>query len=577
MWSDSESHSDYLNFIEVAESISDIISSPTMLPISIGVFGDWGAGKSTILNLTERSLSDERYLHIKFDAWLYQGYDDAKAAVLESISYEILKSVDEKSPIFNSALKVLKRVKIMRTLGVIADIGAGFMGLPTFGAMGKLAAMVDQSPEELLKQSNVETALKAKDEVKDSFKDIGASTPPQQIQHFRREYSELLNKLNRTIVVHIDNLDRCTPVNAIQTLEAIRLFLFLPNTAFLIAADEDMIRSAVREYHKGSSQRHQKDYLDKLIQVPVSVPKLGVMEVRAYIFMLHIELSGLSSEQKILVRDLLERSLRNSWREPAVTIKNILETLTECEEPSKNKLEQSLMIAERISPLLARSAEVKGNPRIVKRMLNTIKMRKKVADRRGMQLDEGVITKMVLFERCVGKVASLELYREIDEHSGHPKVIKALESGEDYEFPESWNSKILDIKEWSSLPPKLSSVDLRSCAYLSRETMPMSGGENSLSPNAINLLQALMTTKSISSPSIKISLASVIPDEVPLVLNELISELSRINDWQKKPDGVIGGLILVKHSPDLKDTFSTFLSGLPSQPWIKQIINNLEK
>lgn len=577
MWSDNEAHADYLNFIEVAESISDIISSPAMLPISIGVFGDWGAGKSTILNLAEKSLSDKRYLHIKFDAWLYQGYDDAKAAVLESISSEILKSVDQKSPVFNSALKVLKRVKIMRTLGVIADVSAGFMGLPTFGALGKLASVVDRNPESLVQQDSVETVLKAGDEVIDSFKEIEESTPPQQIQHFRREYSELLNKLDRTIVVHIDNLDRCTPVNAIQTLEAIRLFLFLPNTAFLIAADEDMIRSAVREYHKGSSQRHQKDYLDKLIQVPVSVPKLGVMEVRAYIFMLLIELSALHSNHKIQVRDLLESSLRNSWREPAITIQDILRELTECDVENKNELERSLMMAERISPLLARSSEVKGNPRIVKRMLNTIKMRKKVADRRGMQLDEAVITKMVLFERCVGKVASLELYREIDEHSGYPKVIKALENDESYEFPESWSSKIQDIKEWSSLQPKLSSIDLRSCAYLSRETMPMSGGDNLLSPNAINLLQSLMTTKNLTSPSIKTSLASVVSDELPLVLNELIGELSKVSDWKNKPAGVTGGLILVKHSPDLKDRFSAFLSGLPNQPWIKQIIKSMDQ
>ena len=53
MWSGSESNLDYLNFSEIAESVVDIINTPEMLPISIGIFGDWGAGKSTILKLTE--------------------------------------------------------------------------------------------------------------------------------------------------------------------------------------------------------------------------------------------------------------------------------------------------------------------------------------------------------------------------------------------------------------------------------------------------------------------------------------------------------------------------------------------
>ena len=56
-----------------------------MLPISIGVFGSWGTGKSTILNLIEQKLQAEKkdYILIKFDAWLYQGFDDARAALMK--------------------------------------------------------------------------------------------------------------------------------------------------------------------------------------------------------------------------------------------------------------------------------------------------------------------------------------------------------------------------------------------------------------------------------------------------------------------------------------------------------------
>lgn len=56
MWSDKESKIDFLNFNETAESIKDLITEKELMPISIGVFGDWGAGKSTILELTTRLL-----------------------------------------------------------------------------------------------------------------------------------------------------------------------------------------------------------------------------------------------------------------------------------------------------------------------------------------------------------------------------------------------------------------------------------------------------------------------------------------------------------------------------------------
>ncbi|MGN7046241.1 KAP family P-loop NTPase fold protein, partial [Neisseria sp. P0001.S010] len=104
-------------------------------------------------------------------------------------------------------------------------------------------------------------------------------TPPKQIDEFRKEYGEILQDLGKKLVIVIDNLDRCLPANAIQTLEAIRLFLFLNRTAFIIAADEEMIRHSVAEHYKDLSYRHQIDYLDKLIQIPIRVPKAGVLEI----------------------------------------------------------------------------------------------------------------------------------------------------------------------------------------------------------------------------------------------------------------------------------------------------------
>jgi len=47
VWSDKESSQDYLNFGEVSQLAVDILTSPSMLPVSLDVFGNWGAGKSS--------------------------------------------------------------------------------------------------------------------------------------------------------------------------------------------------------------------------------------------------------------------------------------------------------------------------------------------------------------------------------------------------------------------------------------------------------------------------------------------------------------------------------------------------
>jgi predicted KAP-like P-loop ATPase len=74
VWPDVEADVDLLNFSEVAEIAASMVRDPAMRPPSLGVFGGWGAGKSTILQLIESAIdtSDESgFIVVKFDAWLF--------------------------------------------------------------------------------------------------------------------------------------------------------------------------------------------------------------------------------------------------------------------------------------------------------------------------------------------------------------------------------------------------------------------------------------------------------------------------------------------------------------------------
>src|SRR6185503_11828942 len=107
---------------------------------------------------------------------------------------------------------------------------------------------------------------------------------------------QTLEELGITLIVLIDDVDRCLPETTISTLEAIRLFLFIDRTAFVIAADDQMIRHAVRRHFEGITDDLITNYFDKLVQIPIRVPSLGTQDVRAYMMLLYIENSGLKAE-----------------------------------------------------------------------------------------------------------------------------------------------------------------------------------------------------------------------------------------------------------------------------------------
>ncbi len=594
MWADRESEIDYLNFGEVSKMTVDILTAPGMLPISIGIFGNWGAGKSSLLKLVEKELKelkdsdgkDEKYILVNFDAWLYQGYDDARISILEVIATELDKAAKKDENLWEKTKKLLDRINIFRALGFFSEGFALAHGVPTGGLLYRLIGSGDNLLKAVKGEDKLTTddyqaltkgAQESKAAVDSLIKDISEITPPKQISAFRQEYSEVLGSLKKPLIVIIDNLDRCLPANAIHTLEAIRLFLFLPNTAFIIAADEDMIRGAVADYFKGTSDRHQIDYIDKLIQIPIRVPKAGIREIRAYLFMLLALQNGIGENALEKLRGKMEESLQQSWKEDPIETDSLINLL---DAQDNENLIEAFELADRITPILATYPSIKGNPRIVKRLLNVIKMRANVARRRGIPLDESLIAKLVIFERCAGVDVTSDFYQVIDSEAGRPKVLEDLESLDEDQLPasapDSWKknpSTAIFIREWSKLEPKLKGVDLRGAIYLSRETIPIGVYVMGLSPNAQEALKVLAQTGNTASPSAKQVLSAVPLEEQVPVMEGLINHLRQVSDWNKQPNGFAGACLLANSSTEASKLLSRYVRGISNQPpWLKTML-----
>lgn len=232
MWADTETETDFLNYSEVAELVSELIANPDLLPLSLGVFGGWGVGKSSTLRLVEVELAKDanRYCVIKFDAWLYQDFDNARAALMSVIAAALLKA---SPPSFlGKAKSLFGRVNKLRALGLLVEGGAALYGIPTFGVVSRGAAALGDALAGNADDKDVaaikEAATEVKTEGRELLREAPSREPPEEIEAFRKEFGEVLAGLDRTLVVFIDNLDRCLPANAIQTLEAINALYRYP-------------------------------------------------------------------------------------------------------------------------------------------------------------------------------------------------------------------------------------------------------------------------------------------------------------------------------------------------------------
>ncbi len=573
MWSDNETNRDFLNFRAVADTAAEIVVQAAGKPISIGITGGWGVGKSSMIRLVETALrerSSEKFLFVQFNAWLYQGYDDARAALVEVIARKLLERANETSTAVDKATALLEHVNWLRVATVSAgSIAAIALGLPPIGLAGEAWRAFKEFTEGDTTAKDIENAetvgKKASTAAGGLLKSKKADTPPKEIQHLRDQFAETLADIDVTLVVFVDDLDRCLPQTAIATLEAMRLFLFLDHTAFIIAADDKMIRESVRAHFKGVNLDDElvTNYFDKLIQVPIRVPPLGTQDVRAYLLMLFIENSELKQEQKDALRQSVCKQLGETWQGKRVDHAFIQSLLKE----APPDLDRQLALADRLAHIMTTTRHIAGNPRLIKRFLNTLSIRLLIARAQGVSVDEAALAKMLLFERCGTADTYARLVKEVNESAdGKPIFLKpwedAVSKGQDPELPAEWDSTF--NKSWLGLAPLFSELDLRPVVYVSREHMPIITAADQLSSIAADLLGGLFEVRTSIASQLVPKLKQCDRAELGIIMERLLVRAKQAPEWGTPPV-LYACLTLLEAEPDLSRALSAFLRELPVQ------------
>ncbi|WP_431810692.1 KAP family P-loop NTPase fold protein [Lysinibacillus capsici] len=491
MWADDASKIDMLAYQPYADLITEIAVSERMNPLTIGLFGNWGSGKSTLLNLIEEqtsSNSNKKIAVVKINAWMFEGYEDAKTALMEAI----LQSMEENQTFFsNSKEKIKGLMNRVNWMGLgktvlkqsIPWAISGMTGIPPFIMMPNSSDF--ESPEKV--QEQIE---KTQNWTKEYIKENPQENTVENIRKFREEFTLLIrdSKVDNLLIL-IDDLDRCNPDRIVETLEAIKLFLSVEKTTFIIAMDENIISYSIkRKYPQLNDEgiNVSTDYIEKIVQLPIKIAELAESDVKNYMLLLIAEMF---LDDKVL-NQLLEK-----LKEKGIFIKGEIISGTEILDIVQNKIEingskykngitetdfeQQIQIFNSIGSIVASS--LKGNPRQTKRFLNTFYIRKRLAEIQRIDFNLAILAKLMVLE-YVDSDLFKELFQWQFEHSGTPLQLKILEVGILDEQKEDEQLKIEEVtkntawlsekmRRWFGTEPKLSDIDLSPYFYLAKDSI----------------------------------------------------------------------------------------------------------
>ena len=517
MWSDNETTVDLLGFDYLVDSLEVVLTEPGLLPLTVGVLGDWGSGKTSLLQMAQKRLDDsEGYVTVFFSPWRYEAYEDVKAALIDAILKRLEKEIPEEETEKRNNLTRLRGMAARMRAASAAAAKSLVAAAMTYGAAhaGLPPAMVAPAGAALVAGA---TAAEQTPQVSD---DDAAQTVEDSVTRFRQEFKQLVDSLEdvRAVVVFIDDLDRCFDETVIYVFEAIRLFLQVSSTAFVLAANRSIVQAAIDRRYPAAREGNAplgKDYLEKIIQVEITVPPLSEAESETYLNLLFAELR-LNKADMDKIREAATRRRVDGQFAVAMNYGIAKDTLGSISP----ELEADFTIANRIAPTLSRG--LRGNPRQLKRFLNTMLLRLATAQRRSIELDSAVLAKLMVLEQTAEQEFQQLFLWQLTQ-DGTPEELSAAEAAvansttpDGSEEFKAWFGSPA-VQSWLRLEPELSDTALGEYFFFSRDRLsPAAPGARLSAPLQVLLSKLQSSVAAQRRTAITATVALPVEEQAPL-------------------------------------------------------------
>jgi hypothetical protein len=365
MWSDKETLHDFLGFSTYVEVLADVCTQGSLAPLTLGIFGPWGSGKTSLMSMLQRRMAAQGgtgvVKTIWFNAWRYEGRDEAQSALIHAI----ISKLEEDKTLGQDVLDTLKELKSSANIL-------------------KLAKVITKTA--LTLSPDIEGFFSAFEKQNEKVADT--------IERFDHQFAEVLRRAKIShLVVFIDDLDRCSSDKVIEIFETIKLFLNTPACTFVIGADDRKIQDAVGDVYRVTDDNRKRDFLEKIIQLPFVIPEQKIDDIVCYVGML------------ILAGHLQEASwselikARSAFRASANGIEKSLQGW-----PAQNRAlfgEISIVESElrEVLPYVRNLFHaLRGNPRQIKRFLNILGLRRRLAKANNLDIQLQLLIKLAVLE-----------------------------------------------------------------------------------------------------------------------------------------------------------------------------------
>ncbi len=356
---------DALKFSDFRPALEQILQEAET-PLTVGIFGPWGSGKTSLMRMLREKIESQQLDSVRtvwFTAWKY----DQHEALWRAFILRVLDALYPREPgdgprearPIPAALsdKQQKLVELLDRLeeSVYQDVTWEELGprsirwwqlLSNTGKAGtEVAATVasgglypqikkllggDDSPVDDIQKAAAAISRETKTRRRRQLFHM------EQFEETFREAVRLIGDAQGRLIIFVDDLDRCLPEKGIEVLEAIKLFLEVPGTVFVLGMDREVIQRGIEARYGGyfrqqikGEDRHElpirgDTYLQKIVQIPFHLPALALADLDDFI-------GGLDKRLSEVTRQTFARGLFPNPRtvKRALNIFRLLQTIAE--------------------------------------------------------------------------------------------------------------------------------------------------------------------------------------------------------------------------------------------------------
>jgi len=272
----SSSKDDLLARAPFARSLAEaLIAYEHKESLVTAVYGPWGSGKSSVINVLLERVSElsrdrakeDRPLVVRFNPWNYSDQNQLIGQFFRSLSVALRR---------HDAGETTK--KVGEQLDAYAEFFAPLTLIPDPTGLGNILAVAANA---VLKKAGV--ALVAWGKLKE-----------KDLDKVRKALDSLLEKQSRKILIVIDDIDRLNVTEIRQVFQLVKSLGDFPNTIYLLAFDRAIVSSALAQEQGGSGH----EYLEKIVQVPFELPAVSIEEVHKVLFNRLDELLGANPSER---------------------------------------------------------------------------------------------------------------------------------------------------------------------------------------------------------------------------------------------------------------------------------------